>query len=98
MYYYCIGYLYSKERNGIFSHLPVASQVTTDIETAKKWFENAVRVHTDSWRGNKLLYIKDRKLDYMCLIKEAMFECNEAAYQKGYYSIELQCYSHNPFA
>lgn len=98
MYYYCIGYLYSETRNGIFHHLPVSSQVTNDLETAKKWFEDAVRVHTDSWRGNKLLYVKDRKLDYMCMIKEALFECNEAAYQKGFYSIELQCYTHNPFA
>lgn len=98
MNYYCIGYLFSEEKNGLYHHLPVSSQVTNDFETAKEWFENAVRVHTDSWRGNKLLEIKDRKLDYMCYLKQAVFECNEAAYMKGFYVIELQCYTHNPFA
>ena len=96
MYYYCIKYLYSEDRVGVYEHLPVTSQVTRDREEAIRWFEEAVRVHTEKWRTNELLYQKDCKLDYQCRIKEAMFKCNEAAYREGYYIIELGCYMHNP--
>ena len=94
--YYCIEYLYSEERNGIYSHLPVTSQVTQDLNVAKEWYENAKRVHLESWRGNKLIREQDRELDYMCYIKSVLFECCEAGYRKGFYEIELCCYSHNP--
>lgn len=96
MYYYCISYLYSEEKNGIYQHLPVTSQVTNDFATAEKWFQDAVNVRTKSWRPDKLIWVKDRELDYMCYLKQALFECNEAAYMKGYYLIELSCYTHNP--
>lgn len=96
MYYYCIGYLFSEDSNGIYSHLPVTSQVTNDLQTAEKWFDDAVKAACNVWNGNKLIYVKKRELDYMCYIKEAKFECCEAAYQKGFYLIELQCYTHNP--
>lgn len=95
-YYYAIFYRYSEERNGIYSVLPVTSQVTRDKDEAVRWFDEAVKVHTTPWRGNELVYVRDRKLDYMCTIKEAMFKCNEAAHHKGYYIIELGCYTHNP--
>lgn len=94
--YYCIEYLYCEEKNGIYSHLPVTSQVTRDLQVAQEWYETAKKVHLDSWRGNKLISEQDRKLDYMCYIKSALFECSEAGYQKGFYEILLSCYSHNP--
>ena len=96
MNYYCISYRYSEEKNGVYEYLPVTSQITTDLNTAEKWFEEAVRVRTKSWRPDALIYVKERKLDYMCYLKEALFECKEAAYRKGFYLIELNCFSHNP--
>lgn len=101
MYYYCIEYRYlSDETNcGVrpcFMLLPVTSQSTTDKSLALKWFDNAVKSACKSWNGNKLVYVKEIPLDYRCLIKEAKFVCNEAAYLRGEYIIELSCYSHNP--
>lgn len=96
MNYYCISYLYSEEEHGIYQHLPVTSQVTNDLATALKWFDDAVKAACKSWNGNELVSIKDRELDYMCYLKQAHFVCNEAAYMKGHYLIELGCYTHNP--
>lgn len=97
MRYYCIRYRYSKERHGIYSYLPVTSEVTTDLKTAYELFDRAVKAQTLPWKGNKLEFVKDHKLDYMCYIKEALFHCTEAAYQEGYYVVELSCYTINPF-
>jgi hypothetical protein len=77
-------------------HLPVTSQSTTDKELALKWFDDAVKSAVKVWNGNKLEWVKDEKLDYRCIIKQAKFVCNEAAYMKGEYIIELNCYTHNP--
>ena len=101
MYYYCIDYLYLTEKTNcgvspMFMHLPVTSQTTTDKSLALKWFDDAVKAACKSWNGNKLVYTKDIELDYRCKIKEAKFECNEAAYLHGEYIIELCCYTHNP--
>ena len=65
-------------------------------EEAMRWFDAAVKSAVRSWNGSKLVYVKDEKLDYRCMIKQAKFECNEAAYMKGEYIIELNCYNHNP--
>lgn len=93
--YYCLGYLQQNVDNGIFCHLPVTTEVTTDIEVAERWFQNAVDILKNHY-GRKLIHIEKRELDYACWIKEAIFECTEAAYVKGKYCLELQCYSHNP--
>ena len=95
--FYCIRYRYAQERLGIFSNLPVTSEVTTDKNTAETWFDNAVRVHTLPWKGNKLEFVRERKPDYMCCIKEAMFRCCEPGQKQGWYIIELGCYTSNPF-
>ncbi len=101
MEYYCINYLYSTENTNcgispLFMNLPVTHDVTNDKETALKWFDQAVKSACKSWNGNKLVSVKDRKLDYMCTIKVAHFICNEPAYMHGEYLIELRCYTHNP--
>ena len=96
MYYYCLTYLYSEEKCGVYEHLPVTSQVTRDKEEALRWFDEALKSHLSSWRGNELVKVEDCELDYMCRIKKAVFHCGEAAYMKGYYMIELSCYTHNP--
>lgn len=101
MKYYCIEYL--QERNDIrncgiypiFYHLPVTTEVTTDLAVAEKWFQNAVNILSKHY-GRKLLKVESRDLDYMCYIKQAVFECTEAAYAEGKYIIELCCYNHNP--
>ena len=101
MYYYCIEYLFETDKTDcgcspLFMHLPVTSQYTNDLETAKKWFDDAVKAACKCWNGNKLLEVRDEKLDYRCKLKTALFECNEAAYLKGRYIIELGCYTFNP--
>jgi hypothetical protein len=95
--YYCISYLYSQEANGIYTHLPVTSEVTTDLEVAKKWFNNIVEQKKNHF-AYKLLDVRERELDYMCYLKEARFFCDEAAYLKGYYLVNLSCYTFNPCA
>lgn len=101
MEYYCISYLYETEKTDcgvspLFMHLPVTSQYTNDKETALKWFDDAVKAACKSWNGNKLVSVVDHKLDCFCYIKRAHFICNEAAYMKGNYLIELNVYTHNP--
>lgn len=98
MNYYCIEYLYSEEKHGVYSHLPATSQVTTDKAVADRWYEDAKRAHLESWRGNELVFEKERKLDYMCYLRELCYKCNEAGYRKGFYLMQLACYSHNPVA
>ena len=77
-------------------HLPVTNRYTNDKEEALNWFDDAVKCAVKSWNGNKLDFVRDVTLDYRCMIKQAQFECNEAAYMKGKYLIELRCYNHNP--
>lgn len=95
MNYYCIRYLYSNERHGIYTNLPVTSETTTDITTAETWFDNAVKVHTQSWKGNSLVHVKNHQLGYTCCLKEALFLCEETAHMKGWYIIQLCCYTHD---
>lgn len=95
MNYYCISYLQQNKDDEIYYHLPVTTEVTTDIEVAKRWFQNAVNILKNHY-GRKLLKVEDCKLDHMCTIKQAKFECTEPAYVKGLYFIELKCYTHNP--
>lgn len=94
--YYTVGIMYCEERHGIFSHLPFSSPVTTDKAQAEKTFDYWLRAYTESWRGNKLIYDNPRDRDCFCSIREAMIECNEAAYLHGYYCLELLAYNHNP--
>lgn len=101
MYYYCLSYLYESENTDcgfspMFMHLPVTNRYTNHKKTALKWFDDAVKCAVKSWNGNKLINVRDIPLDYDCTIKQALFECNEAAYLKGRYLIELRCYTHNP--
>lgn len=95
MNYYCIDYCLRNEKTHIFSHLPVNHMVTTDLDEAIKWFDNAVK-RAERGYGNKLISVKDVELDYMCNLKEAIFDCDEPAYVKGRYIINLKCYTHNP--
>ncbi|MGN1218645.1 MAG: hypothetical protein ACI4TD_11850 [Phocaeicola sp.] len=101
MKYYCISYLQERDDirdygvHPIYYHLPVTTEVTTDLAVAEKWFQNAVDILSKHY-GRKLLKVTERKLDYMCYIKQAHFECTEAAYAKGKYLIELSCFNHNP--
>lgn len=94
--YYTIEILFSEERNGIFYHLPFPSRVTNNVEEAQDLFDYYLRSYTYNWRGNVIIYDKPCELDFNCRIREAMIKCNEAAYLKGYYSIELAAYHHNP--
>lgn len=100
MYYYSIHYLYGQpEKKGcfaMFEHLPCTWQVTNDKEEALRWFDAAVKSACKSWNGNELLWVRDEKLDYRCIIKQARFVCNEPAYVGGEFIIELNCYTHNP--
>jgi hypothetical protein len=82
----------------VYSHLPVNYLVTTDIDEANKWFDLAVKRATQEWRGNKLISVKDVPLNYMCNLREAVFENNEPAYVKGRFIINLKCYSFNPMS
>ncbi len=95
MNYYCISYLQKNKDDETYYHLPVTTEVTTDIEVAKQWFQNAVNILKNHY-GRKLLKVEDCKLDHMCVIKQAKFECTEPAYAEGLYFIELNCYTHNP--
>lgn len=93
--YYCIVYLQQNVKDGIFYHLPVTTEVTTDLKVAEKWFQNAIDILKNHY-GRELLKVEDCELDYLCRLKRAMFKCTEAAYVEGLYSIELACYTHNP--
>ena len=95
MNYYCIDYCFRNEDTMIYSHLPVNHLVTTSLEEAEEWFDQAV-YRAERGYENKLISVKDVPLDYMCNLKEAVFECNEPAYVKGRYIINLKCYTHNP--
>ena len=94
MNYYMIAFLVAHEDTGIYQHLPCNYQVTNDLQVAEGWFKQAV--DQAGKYGNKLISVKDMPLDYMCTIKEAVFECGEPGYRKGRYLINLRCYSHNP--
>lgn len=94
--YYTIGLLYSEERNGIYSHLPFSSKVTTDEKEAQELFDYELRAYTGNWRGNELLYDRHKELDCFCTIREAVVKCNEPAYRHGYYNLCLLAYNFNP--
>ena len=94
--YYTIGLMYSEYKNGIFSHIPFSSKVTTSEKEAQELFEYELRAYTGNWRGNKLLEDKCFERDSMCAIREAVVECNEAAYVHGYYLLQLLAFSFNP--
>lgn len=95
MNYYIIDFLLQDAETKIYSHLPVAYQCTTDLDQANEWFELAVKNLTSRY-GNSLISVNERDLDYMCTLREAVFECGEPAYKKGRYIINLKCYTHNP--
>ena len=95
MNYYCINYMFEAEK-GIYTHLPVTSESTTDLATAEKWFENAVRQFSEKSWARSVVSVEDREYDYWCSIKRAIVICDEAAYMHGKYMIELMCYQHNP--
>lgn len=58
-YYYCLGYLQQNDKDGIFYHLPVTTEVTTDIEVAEKLFQNAVHILQNHY-GRKLIRVEER--------------------------------------
>lgn len=98
MDYYNIQYYLESEETDcgvkpLFMHLPCTYEVTTDREVAETWFNNAVKMCSRTWLGYKLLRVDDS--DTMFSIKRAVFECNEPAYLKGTYMIELQKFPHN---
>ena len=97
MNYYCIDYCLRNEDTMIYSHLPVNYLVTTDIDEANKWFDLAVK-RAERGYENKLISVKDVPLDYMCNLREAVFENNEPAYVKGRFIISLKCYTFNPMS
>ena len=97
MNYYCIDYCLRNEDTMIYSHLPVNYLVTTDIDEANRWFDLAVK-RAERGYENKLISVKDVPLDYMCNLREAVFENNEPAYVKGRFIISLKCYTHNPMS
>ena len=76
MNYYCIDYCLRNENTMIYSHLPVNYLVTTDIDEANRWFDLAVK-RAERGYENKLISVKDVPLDYMCNLREAVFESNE---------------------
>lgn len=101
MKYYCITYLYETDKTDcgvspLYMHLPCTYQVTNDEETALQWFDAAVKSAVRSWNGGKLVSVEEHELDCYCYIRRAHFICNEAAYMKGNYLIELNVYEHNP--
>lgn len=101
MNYYCLVYLFETDKTDcgvspLYMHLPVTNRYTNDKEEALKWFDDAVKCAVKVWNGNELVYVRDEKYDYRCMIKSAKFICNEPAYMHGNYLIELRCYQHNP--
>lgn len=99
--FYSIDYLYLTDKtdcgvSSLYMHLPCTNRVTHDKEKALKWFDEAVKCAVKQWNGNELIEVKDEPLDYRCKIKTARFKCNEVAYMKGEYLIELNCFNHNP--
>lgn len=95
MFYYRIGYCYENE-DGIYYHLPIEGEVTTDRNVAEQWFENVLRQYTERHWCYKVGNVVEREYDYLCYVKQVHVVCNEPAYIKGDYLIELQCYTHNP--
>jgi len=95
MYYYRIGY-YCKNNDGVYTHLPIMGEVTTDKAVAEQWFEDAVRQYKQRDYCYKVSEVRERKLDWACYIKQVHVVCEEAGYLHGEYLVELQCYTHNP--
>ena len=95
MFYYTIGYYY-KNSEGIYEHLPIMGAVTTDRDVAEKWFADTLRQYTERHWCYKVSDVRERELDYACYIKQVHVVCDEPAYLKGEYLVELQCYTHNP--
>lgn len=93
--YYRIGLLYCEREHGIYSHIPFASPATTDLNEAQKTFDFLLKQWTNNWRGNKLIREHTREKDFACYIREALVECNEAAYIHGYYLLQLQAFNYN---
>lgn len=92
--YYNVSVLYCEEQCGIFSHLPFASPVTKSKLKAQTLFNHQLRVYTNNWRGNELIY--DKKISGYNAVRQALVKCNEAAYMHGYYLLVLNEWSHNP--
>lgn len=95
MNYYRIGYYY-KNNNGIYEHLPIMGEVTTDKAVAEKWFDLAVRQYKERTWAYKVSEVRERELDYACYIKQVHIVCEDAGHLHGEYLVELQCYTHNP--
>lgn len=101
MNYYCIRYRQYREDAQLYMpinayyYLPTAFTVTTDKEEALKWFDaiiNQIRRRP----FNEVLEVRERELNYMCVIKEAVFKCVEPGFAPGLYQVELNCYNYNP--
>lgn len=95
MNYYRIGFYY-KNNCGIYEHLPIKGEVTTDKNVAEKWFNLAVRQYKQRDHCYKVSEVRERELDFACYIKQIHVVCDEPAYMQGEYLVELQCYQHNP--
>ena len=99
MNYYCIRYRQQRYdinycMSGAYYYLPTAYTVTVDKKLALSWFDEVVKQIRNMY-GEKV-EVRDVKLDYRCIIKEATFENNHPAFAKGRYIIELNCYTFNP--
>ena len=95
MNYYCIRYRQQRYDlkdccSGAYYYLPTAYTVTTDKELALSWFDEVVK-QIENMFDTKNMEVKDVKLDYRCIIKEATFENNQPAFAKGKYTIVLKC-------
>lgn len=60
MNYYRIGYYY-KNNCGIYEHLPIKGEVTTDKNVAEKWFDLAVRQYKQRDHCYKVSEVRERE-------------------------------------
>lgn len=95
MFYYRIGY-YKRNSEGIYEHLPIMGEVTTEREVAEKWFANVLRQYKERPWSYNVSEVTEREYDYACYVKQAHVICDEAGHLEGEYLIEIQCYTHNP--
>lgn len=94
--WYQIEYL-QKGEDGIYSYLPIFTQVTDNKTTALKWFDDVMHHYSARSPWYTIKEVVERELDYLCCIKQAHIVCEEPAHTKGDYLVELKCYDYyNP--
>lgn len=95
--YYNVSVLFCEYENGIYSHLPFASPLTTSKDDAVKLFEHQLNQYAGGWRKsvNKLIYDKPIDTTSSSSIRQALVKVNEAAYVEGYYLLVLNEWNYN---